>query len=80
MDDISNRLARGKYFYLVENIKIEDVNPSILFWLALPINHKGQKVNIHSFHPVPAEIFEDNMNGNRIVFWKLIDFKDVHSL
>ncbi len=80
MDDISNRLVRGKYFYLVENMQVVEPNPSILFWLALPMNHKGQKVNIHSINPVPAEIIEDTMNGNRIVFWKLAELNDIRNI
>jgi len=71
MHDISNRYVRGRYQYYVENIQVTNGSPSIRFWLALPMNHRGQQISISSINPSPQEIIEDDINGNVIIFWDL---------
>lgn len=62
----------GRYWFIVDNIKSTTDNPKILFWAALPINHKGQNAKIISISPEPYEIIEDDKNHNQIVFWEYI--------
>jgi hypothetical protein len=72
---------KGRFWYFIENIEIEDPEKSeILLWVAMPMNHRGQEAIIESIHPAPVEIIEDHMNGNRVVFWRITELKDVTEL
>jgi len=79
MNDISNKKIRGKYIYHIENIEVKGDNPEILFWLALPVNHKGQEIKINSFKPHPNEVINDPVNGNKVAFWRLKDLANNES-
>ena len=48
-----------------------DGSPSIRFWLALPMNHLGQKISVTSINPQPQEIINDDLNGNAIIYWNI---------
>jgi hypothetical protein len=73
---------KGRYWYFVDNINIEEnESPEILFWVALPMNHRGQQVKIEQIYPKPIEIIHDTINGNEIVFWReteLVDKKEMY--
>ncbi len=71
MNDLSNRKARGRYHYFVENIEATNQSPLIRFWLALPMSRTGQQVSVLSLNPPPQEIIEDDINGNMIIFWEI---------
>lgn len=72
MDDISHRSVRGRYQYFVENIIVTDASPAVRFWLALPMNHLGQKIAVSSIYPPAQEILDDDLNGNVIIYWDII--------
>ncbi len=71
MNDISNRNARGRYQYYVENIQVTNESPLIRFWLALPMSRLGQQISVLSINPPPQEIIKDDINGNIIIFWDI---------
>jgi len=72
----SEEWTKGRYWYFVDNIKIEEETPEILLWAALPMDHKGQTVKIEKIYPEPVEIIHDTINGNEIVFWREIDLEN----
>jgi tetratricopeptide (TPR) repeat protein len=72
---------KGRFWYFIENIEVEDPKKTeILLWVAMPMNHIGQEAIIESIHPAPVEIIEDPLAGNRIVFWRITEIKDVTEL
>ena len=74
MNDISNKWIKGKYIYHIENIETTGANPEILFWLALPVNHKGQKIKIESIYPQATDIINEPVNDNEVAFWRYNNF------
>jgi tetratricopeptide (TPR) repeat protein len=64
---------KGRYWYIIDNIEVDDENPEILLWVALPMDHIGQTVKIEDIHPQPVDIIHDSINGNDIVLWKITD-------
>ena len=67
----------GCYWFFVDNIKVKKgESPEILLLTALPMNRKGQKVEIKKIYPDPIEIVEDRLSGNRIVIWQQNNLKD----
>jgi len=72
-------VMKGRYWYFVDNISVDTtktITPEILLWASLPVNHKGQEVEITQIYPDPMEIIDDTINGNRIVFWRISDIKE----
>ncbi len=68
---------KGCYWFFVDNIKIKKgESPEILLLAALPMTHKGQKVEIKKIYPDPIEIVEDRLSGNRIVIWQQSNLKE----
>lgn len=70
---------KGRYWHFFDNLALDD-SAEIRLWVALPPDHPGQEVIIGGIHPPPAEIVADELSGNRIVFWRLTDFKDTDRL
>ena len=68
-------MTAGRYWCFVENIQATGDSPEVRLWVALPLNHRGQKVEIGEIYPEPVKILEDPLGGNRIVFWRLKDFE-----
>ncbi|MBN1187846.1 MAG: transglutaminase domain-containing protein [Bacteroidales bacterium] len=72
---------KGRFWYFIENIEVEDPKKTeILLWVAMPMNHIGQEAIIETIHPAPVEIIEDPLAGNRVVFWRITEIKDVTEL
>lgn len=67
---------KGRFWYFVDNIKQESENAEILLWVALPMNHRGQRVKIEEIYPEPIEVIHDSINGNDIVLWRITDLQD----
>lgn len=61
----------GRYWHFIDNIEPTTKSPEILLWVALPLNHTGQKVEIQVVQPEPIEIIEDKVNGNQVIFWRI---------
>jgi len=69
-------MTAARYWYFVDNVQVTGDAPEVRLWVALPVNHRGQKVEIGEIYPEPVKIFEDPLGGNRIIFWRQTDVKD----
>ncbi|MDD2716711.1 MAG: transglutaminase domain-containing protein [Candidatus Wallbacteria bacterium] len=72
---IKTGAERGRFWFFIENIKVTGTDPRILLWLALPYQHRSQKVKIREIYPEPTEIITDRFNQNRVVFWEIKDIR-----
>lgn len=61
-------MTPGRYWCFVENIQITGDAPEVRLWVALPMNRRGQKVEISEIYPEPAAIVEDPLGGNSVIF------------
>jgi tetratricopeptide (TPR) repeat protein len=68
-------MTAGRYWCFVDNVQVTGDAPEVRLWVALPLNYRGQKVEIGEIYPEPVKILEDPLGGNRIVFWRLQDFE-----
>jgi hypothetical protein len=69
-------MTLGRYWYFIENVQVTGDSPEVRLWVALPVEHRGQTVEMGEIYPEPVKIFEDPLGGNRIVFWRLKDLTD----
>jgi len=69
-------MTLGRYWYFVENIHVTGDSPEMRLWVALPVEHRGQKVEVGEIYPEPAAIVDEPLGKNRIVFWRLTDLAD----
>jgi tetratricopeptide (TPR) repeat protein len=71
---------KGRYWLFLDNIKAEvNAQPQVMVWVALPQEHLGQQVKIGEIKPAPKMVYDDKVNGNKIVFWLLDDFSQTQS-
>jgi hypothetical protein len=63
----------ARYWCFVDNIQVTGDAPEVRLWVALPVEHRGQKVEIGEIYPEPETVVDDPLGGNRIVFWRLTD-------
>lgn len=73
-------ITKGRYWHFVENLSTTSDTADLRLWIALPVEHRGQEVNISEIYPEPAEIVEDSLSGNRIIFWRYTDIKDENQI
>jgi len=66
------KVSKGRYWHFFDNISADGA-AEMRLWVALPPSHRGQAVTMGSIHPQPEEIVEDELSGNRVVFWRLKD-------
>jgi len=69
-------MTPGRYWCFVDNVQVTGDAPEVRVWVALPINHRGQVVEIGEIHPEPEVVVEDPLDGNRIICWRQTDLKD----
>jgi hypothetical protein len=69
-------MTPGRYWYFVDNVKVTGDAPEVRVWAALPVEHRGQLVEIGEIYPEPAAIVEDPLSKTRIVFWRQTDVVD----
>jgi hypothetical protein len=68
--------VKGRYYYFLDNIEtVEGEDAEFLLWMALPMDHRGQTVEIGEIHPEPVEIIHEPLAGNQIAFWRITDFE-----
>jgi hypothetical protein len=66
-------MTLARYWCFIENVQVTGDAPEARLWVALPVEHRGQKVELGEIYPEPAAIIDDPLGGNRIVFWRLTD-------
>ncbi len=69
-------MTLARYWYFVENIHVTGDSPEVRLWVALPVEHRGQKVEIGEIYPEPAAIVEEPLGKTKIIFWRQTDLKD----
>jgi len=70
------KMTPCRYWHFVENVQVTGDAPEVRLWVALPVEHRGQTVEMGEIYPEPVKIFEDPLGGNRIIFWRQTDVKD----
>ena len=69
-------MTPGRFWTFVDNIEVTGDAPEVRLWVALPVEHRGQLVEIGEIYPEPAAIVEDPLSKTRIVFWRQTDIVD----
>jgi hypothetical protein len=74
--------TKGTYWHTVENITPDTTadTSEILLWVALPVNHRGQKAVVKAIYPESGEIIKDEINGNEIVFWHIRNISSIKEM
>ncbi len=70
------KMTPCRYWHFFENVEVTGKSPEVRLWVALPVNHRGQKVEVGEIYPEPVKIFEDPLGGNKIIFWRQTDVVD----
>ncbi len=65
-----------RYWHFVENVEVTGDEAEVRVWVTLPVNHRGQTVEMGEIYPEPACVSEDATTGNRVVFWRLTDVEE----
>ena len=69
-------MTPGRYWYFVDNVRVTGDAPEVRLWVALPVEHRGQAVEIGEIYPEPAGVVEDPFSETKIVFWRQTDIVD----
>lgn len=69
-------MTPARYWYFVDNIEVTGDAPEVRLWVALPVEHRGQLVEIGEIHPAPEAIVEDTLGKTKIVFWRQTDVEE----
>lgn len=69
-------MTPGRYWYFVENVHVTGGSPEVRLWAALPVEHRGQKVEIGEIYPEPVAVVDDPLSKTKIVFWRQTDVED----
>ncbi|HUU57573.1 MAG TPA: transglutaminase-like domain-containing protein, partial [bacterium] len=69
-------MTPGRYWYFVDNVQVTGDEAEVRVWAALPVEHRGQAVEIGEIYPEPAAIVEDPFSETKIVFWRQTDVED----
>jgi transglutaminase-like putative cysteine protease len=69
-------MTSGRYWYFVENVQVTGDSPEVRLWAALPVEHRGQLVEIGEIYPEPVAVVEDPLSKTKIVFWRQTDVED----
>jgi hypothetical protein len=68
-------MTPGRYWHFVENVEVAGDAPEVRLWVALPVEHRGQKVEVGEIYPEPAAVVDDPLGGNRVILWRLTDLE-----
>lgn len=74
-----SKMTEARYWHFFENVQPEADSGELRLWVALPVNHPGQKVIIGDIFPKPEKITVDSLTGNQIIFWRFKDLKNKDS-
>jgi hypothetical protein len=69
-------MTLGRFWSFVDNIEVTGDAPEVRLWVALPVEHRGQVVEIGEIYPEPEAVVEDPVGKTKIVFWRLTDLRD----
>jgi tetratricopeptide (TPR) repeat protein len=69
-------MTPARYWYFVDNIEVTGDAPEVRLWVALPVEHRGQLVEIGEIYPEPEAIIEDDLGKTKIVFWRQTDVEE----
>ncbi len=69
-------MTPGRYWCFVDNVQVTGDAPEVRVWVALPMNHRGQVVEIGEIYPEPETVVEDPLGGNKIILWRQTDLED----
>jgi hypothetical protein len=73
-------MTPGRYWYFVDNVHVTGDAPEVRLWAALPVEHRGQLVEIGEIYPEPTAVVEDPLGKTKIVFWRQTDVVDGEGL
>jgi hypothetical protein len=79
-DEGARETGKGRFWFFVENVTAETDDDEIRLWVAQPVNHWGQEVEMGEIYPEPYDVVEDDLSGNRIIFWRVTDFDEEDGL
>jgi transglutaminase-like putative cysteine protease len=69
-------LTLARYWYFVDNVEVTGDAPEVRLWVALPVEHRGQIVEIGEIYPEPEAVVEDPFGKTKIVCWRQTDIVD----
>jgi len=69
-------MTPGRYWYFVDNVSVTGDAPEVRLWVTLPVEHRGQKIEVGEIFPKPEAVVDDPVSGNKIVFWRRTDVRD----
>jgi hypothetical protein len=69
-------MAPGRFWTFVDDIEVTGDAPEVRVWAALPVEHRGQIVEIGEIYPEPEAVIEDPLGKTKIVFWRQTDLED----
>ncbi|NIT36451.1 MAG: hypothetical protein GTN49_08110 [candidate division Zixibacteria bacterium] len=69
-------MTLGRFWSFVDDVQVAGDAPEVRMWVSLPVEHRGQKVEIGEIYPEPAAVVEDPLGKTKIVFWRQTDLKD----
>lgn len=75
-DEGIGETGKGRFWFFVENIVAGGDDGELRLWVAQPVNHPGQDIEIGEIYPEPYDVVEDDLSGNRIIFWRVTDFDE----
>jgi len=73
-------LTLGRFWSFVDDVQVTGDAPEVRLWVALPVEHRGQVVEIGEIYPEPAAVVEDPLGKTKIVFWRQTDLVDGQDL
>jgi tetratricopeptide (TPR) repeat protein len=69
-------MTLGRFWSFVDDVQVTGDAPEVRLWVSLPVEHRGQKVEIGEIYPEPAAVVEEPIGKTKIVFWRQTDLKD----
>jgi hypothetical protein len=69
-------MTLGRYWYFIDNVQVTGDSPELRLWVALPVEHRGQKVEVGEIYPEPTAVVRDPFGGTKIVYWSRTDLRD----
>lgn len=73
---LESKMTDARYWHFFESIHPDADSCELRLWVALPVNHSGQNVEIRDIFPEPEKITTDSLTGNQIIFWRFRDLKN----